>query len=74
MLIETRRGVKSHGVGITGSYVLQDFPCPITLGQEEVCDLSGKREVELRVAETESISEKVGRKEENRGRCEPAWP
>ena len=33
---------------------MQDFPCPITLGQWEACDWTGKREAELRVAETES--------------------
>jgi hypothetical protein len=37
--------------------MLQDFPCPITLGQQEVCDWTGKRKVELRVAETESVGE-----------------
>ena len=35
---------------------MQNFPCPITLGQWEACDWTGKREAELRVAETESIS------------------
>ena len=40
--------------------VLQDFPCPITLGQQEACDWTGKREAELRVAETESISGEKG--------------
>jgi hypothetical protein len=34
--------------------LLQDFPCPITLGQQEACDWTGKREAELRVVETES--------------------
>ena len=34
----------------------QDFSCPITLGQQEACDWTGKREAELRVAETESVS------------------
>ena len=32
--------------------MLQDFPYPITLGQWEACDWTGKREAELRVAET----------------------
>ena len=36
-------------------FLLQDLPCPITLGPWEVCDWTGKREVELRVAETESV-------------------
>jgi hypothetical protein len=31
--------------------VVQDFfPCPITLGQQEACNWTGKREAELRVA------------------------
>jgi hypothetical protein len=38
--------------------MLQDFPCPITLGQQEACDWTGKREVELRVAEPESTAER----------------
>jgi hypothetical protein len=40
----------------------QDFPCPITLGQREACDWTGKREAELRDAETESISRQRRRK------------
>ena len=27
-----------------------NFPCPVTLGQEEACDRTGKRETVLRVA------------------------
>ena len=27
-------------------FLLQDFPCPITLVQQETCDWTGKREVE----------------------------
>ena len=37
--------------------MLQDFPCPITLGQQEACDWTGKREAELRVGETGSDRE-----------------
>jgi hypothetical protein len=36
--------------------VFEDFPCPITLEQWEACDWTGKKEVELRIAETGSIS------------------
>ena len=51
------QGLKSgHQVGGKHFYLSQDFPCPITLGQQEACDWTGKREAELRVAETESIS------------------
>jgi hypothetical protein len=39
---------------------LQDFPCPIILGQQEDCDWTGKREAELRIAGTESISGEKG--------------
>jgi hypothetical protein len=42
--------------------MLQDFPCPITIGHWEACDWTGKREVELRVAETGSFSERRRRK------------
>ena len=42
----------------------QDFPCPITLVQGEACDWTGKREAELRVAETERSQEE----KENGGR------
>jgi hypothetical protein len=38
--------------------MLQDFPCPITLGQWEACDWTGEREVELRVGETEHLRER----------------
>ena len=48
---------QSHVKGSKHLYMLQDFPCPITLGQQEVCDWTGKRKVELRVAETESVGE-----------------
>jgi hypothetical protein len=41
----------------------QEFPCPITLGQQEVCDWTRKREATLRVAEAERIS---WRKEEGK--------
>jgi hypothetical protein len=41
--------------------VLQDFPCPVTLGQQEACDW--KREAKLRVAETASV---LGEKEEGK--------
>jgi hypothetical protein len=37
---------------------------------EEACDWTGKREVELIVAETESSQR---RRKENGGRYEPAW-
>ena len=51
--------------------MLKDFPCPITLGQQEACDWTGKGEAELRVGGTESV---LGRsRKENGGRCEPAW-
>jgi hypothetical protein len=40
---------------------LQNFPCPITLRQQEACDWTGKREAELRVAETESICGEKGK-------------
>ena len=52
--------------------MLQDFPCPITLGQQEACDWTGKREAELRVAETESIRERK-RKKDGSGHG-PVWP
>jgi hypothetical protein len=42
--------------GLCAVVLLQDFPCLITSGQQEACDWTGKREVELRVGETESIS------------------
>jgi hypothetical protein len=32
--------------------MLQDFPCPITLGQQETCDWTGKREAALRATKT----------------------
>ena len=51
---------------------MQEFSCPITLGQQEACDWTGKREAELRVAETKSIREREGRKEDGSGH-EPAW-
>ena len=38
--------------------MLQGFPCPSTLGK--ACDWTGKREAELRVAETESLSRRGG--------------
>jgi hypothetical protein len=41
--------------------MLQHFSCLNTLGQQEACDWTGKREAELRVAETESISERKGK-------------
>jgi hypothetical protein len=34
--------------------VLQDFPCPITLGQQGARDWTGKREAGLRVGESVS--------------------
>ena len=37
------------------STLLQDFPCQITVGQQEACDWTGKREADLSVAETENI-------------------
>ena len=40
--------------GLFSAYVLQDFPCSTTLVQQEACDQTGKREAELRVAETGS--------------------
>ena len=43
---------------------MQGFPCPITLGQQEACDWTGKREAELRVAETEM--EETGREKEEK--------
>jgi hypothetical protein len=52
--------------------MLKDFPCPITLGQQETCDWTGKMEAELKVAEIESFSRGRGRKE-GRGECEPVW-
>ena len=48
--------------------MLQDFPCPITLGQWEACDWTGKREAELRVPETGTVSEK-----EDGGGHESVW-
>ena len=44
----------------------QDFACPITLGHWEAFDWTGKREAELRVAETES-------KEKDGGGLESVW-
>ena len=42
--------------------VLQDFPCPIiTLGQQEACDWTGKREAEQRAVGTENDSEEGSR-------------
>ena len=41
--------------------MLQGFPCPSTLGK--ACDWTGKREAELRVAETGSV---WGREEKGR--------
>ena len=36
---------------------MESLPCPTNyISAEEVCDWTGKREAELRVAETESIS------------------
>ena len=32
--------------------LLQDFPCPVTFGWQEACDWTGKREAELRIAES----------------------
>ena len=52
--------------------LLQDFPCPITLGQWEACDWTGKREEELRVAETERGEAKM-EAEEQEEEPEPAW-
>jgi hypothetical protein len=37
----------------------QDFPCSITLGQQEACDWTGEKEVELRAGEAASQGEKV---------------
>jgi hypothetical protein len=34
----------------------QHSPCPITLGQQEDCEWTGKMEVELRVVERQSVS------------------
>ena len=53
--------------------MLQDFPCPITLGQQEACDWTGKREAELRVAETESNSRERKKRGQDGGRLKPAW-
>lgn len=39
------------------SFFVAGFSCPITLGQQEACDWSGKREAELRVADTEASQE-----------------
>jgi hypothetical protein len=36
--------------------MLQDFSYPVTLGQQDVCDWTGKREVDLRVTERGSDS------------------
>jgi hypothetical protein len=33
----------------TNGSMLQEFPCPIILGQWEACNWTGKREMELRV-------------------------
>jgi hypothetical protein len=52
--------------------LLQDLPCPITLGQQESYDRTGNREAELRVAGTKSISGER-RRRQNRSECEPAW-
>jgi hypothetical protein len=48
----------------------QNFSCPITLGQQEACDWTGKRKAELRVEEPESIP---GEKEKDGGRRAPWW-
>ena len=37
---------------------MQDFLCPITLGQQEACDWTGKREAKLRGAGTEASWER----------------
>jgi hypothetical protein len=44
------------GKGKNKCKLLQDFPCPVTLGQWEACDWTGKRDAELRVTKTESVS------------------
>jgi hypothetical protein len=44
----------SAPISLGSSELLQDFPCPITLGQQEDCDWTGEREAELRVAESAS--------------------
>jgi hypothetical protein len=51
--------------------VSKDFPCPITLEQQEACDWTGKREAELRVGESESGSSRKGEGQDG-GRHEPA--
>jgi hypothetical protein len=51
--------------------MLQDFPWPITLGQWEACDWTGKREEELRVSDKGSLSESE-EKEDGSG-CVPEW-
>ena len=49
--------------------MLQGFPCPSTLGK--ACDWTGKREAELRVAETGSVSREREEEEENGGQHKP---
>jgi hypothetical protein len=44
------------------SFFVAGFSCPITLGQQEACDWTRKREAELRVAETGSIAGRGGRR------------
>lgn len=46
----------SAPISLGSSELLQDFPCPITLGQQEDCEWTGKMEVELRVVERQSVS------------------
>jgi hypothetical protein len=36
--------------------MLQDYPCPIRLGQQEACDSTGNREVELKIEKQRSSS------------------
>lgn len=46
---------------IQTGHLLQDFSCPITLGQWEACDWTGKREAEQRAVGTENDSEEGSR-------------
>ena len=50
----------------------QNFPCPVTLGQEEACDWTGKRETVLRVA-GQRASQRGKEEGQDGGGHEPVW-
>jgi hypothetical protein len=53
-----------EGLKNNGRELLQDCPCPITLGQQEACDWTGKGEAALKVAKTAYQEKEEGRRME----------